>query len=137
MMAATTNNLGPGTPFAGNRLVFPVYRVDSMAYWGVAWRPTEVIAPPAPKLRQNRPNPFSGATTVEYSLSAPGRVELAVYNVAGQKVRTLIDAVQGAGDHSASWNGRDERGRPVSAGVYHCRLKAGPAGAVRRMVLVR
>ncbi|MRR09421.1 T9SS type A sorting domain-containing protein [bacterium] len=138
MMAATTNNLGLGTPFAGNRLVFPVYRVDEAAY-GVAWRPTELPAPRTPvvQLRQNRPNPFSRSTAIEYQLAAPGRVVLAVYNVAGQRVATLVDAVQGAGEHSASWNGRDGAGWAAAAGVYYVRLKTAQAGAAGRMVLIR
>jgi hypothetical protein len=75
------------------------------------------------ELSGNYPNPFTASTTISYSLSQPGQVELTVYNTAGQIVRTLVSANRNAGEHSVSWNGIDERGNQVPAGVYFCRLR--------------
>lgn len=88
-------------------------------------------------LRQNHPNPFSGRTTISYQLANPGPVRLGIYNIAGQLVRTLVDAVRPAGSQAATWDGRDDRGRAVSAGVYHYRLVCGGGQQVRTLLLVK
>jgi hypothetical protein len=89
------------------------------------------------RLEQNRPNPFNPATEIRYALSAESEVTLAVYDLAGRKVRTLVDARQPAGDHGARWDGRDERGASLPSGVYVCELKAGRQKETRKMMLVR
>lgn len=81
------------------------------------------------------PNPFSRATTVRYALPQPGSVRLAVYTAAGTLVRTLAAGEQAAGYHRATWDGRDSRGRKVSAGIYLLRLTAGADRATRKLVL--
>ncbi len=73
-------------------------------------------------LAQNHPNPFNPTTTIRFSVPDAGRVRLAVYNVAGQLVRTLIDEWLSVGEHAAIWDGRDELGRSVASGVYLYRL---------------
>ena len=83
------------------------------------------------------PNPFAAATTIRYQLALPGRVSIAVYNAAGQLVRTLCDQVQPAGTHTACWDGSDGAGRAVSSGVYYYRLQAGGRSATGRMVKVQ
>jgi photosystem II stability/assembly factor-like uncharacterized protein len=104
-------------------------------------RPTAVTAqPPLPvtsALLPNYPNPFNGATTIRYSLAAATRVDLVVYNSAGQRVRTLVREAQTPGDHRVVWNGRNDHGREVGSGVYLYRLEAGPFQQARRMVLVQ
>lgn len=74
-----------------------------------------------------RPNPFSPGATVDYSVSMPGHVSLVVFDIRGQPVATLVNSAQMAGDHTASWNGCDERGKPAGSGVYLLRLTS-PAG---------
>jgi len=69
-------------------------------------------------LMQNRPNPFNPETVIPYSLSAPGRVAVRVYDVRGRLVRTLVDAVQPAGVHAARWNGSVDSGRRSASGIY-------------------
>ena len=76
-------------------------------------------------LKQSLPNPFRSSTTINYQLQAAGAVSLKVYNIAGQLVRTLVDGAQGAGARSVQWDGKDNHGRAVSAGVYHYRLASG------------
>jgi len=83
------------------------------------------------------PNPFAGATTLRFERPPAGRVRLAIFDVTGRRVRTLLDGNPGAGAGSATWDGRDDGGRPVGAGVYVARLEAGGAATTRRMLRVR
>jgi hypothetical protein len=88
-------------------------------------------------LAQNFPNPFNPSTTIRFSLEEASHVRLAVYNVAGQEIRTLMDASCGQGSHSVVWDGRDAHGRSVTSGVYLYRLAAGERVAIRKMVLAK
>jgi hypothetical protein len=83
------------------------------------------------------PNPFRERTTISYQLAAPGRVTLRIYNAAGQLVRTLGDAVGQRGTNRAEWNGRDDGGRALAAGVYICRLTTAAGTARHKLLLVR
>lgn len=94
-------------------------------------------------LDQNFPNPFNPGTQISYSLPAPSSVTLRVYNLLGQEVALLIDAIIPAGSHQILWDGRDSSGRLVASGVYFYRLQAfslstGEAfSSMKRMILVR
>ncbi|MFQ5770317.1 MAG: ASPIC/UnbV domain-containing protein, partial [bacterium] len=88
-------------------------------------------------LEQNYPNPFNPETTIRYQISNPGWVVLEIYNVLGQKVRTLVKEEQDAGSFSVKWNGLDDKGFMASSGVYVYRLKAGKFSATRKLVLIR
>lgn len=88
------------------------------------------VEPPPPEPIQfvtARPNPFNPETTVQYTVTARIHVSVIVYDVRGQPVRTLINAVHSTGVYTAAWDGCDERGNPVGSGVYFVRLKS-PAG---------
>ena len=89
------------------------------------------------RLSQNVPNPFNPMTTISFSLPAGGRVTLVVYDVAGNRIRTLVNQDLEAGDHQVIWNGSDEGGRQVAAGIYLYRLDSGSVHEVKRMTLVR
>jgi len=83
-----------------------------------------------------RPNPFSQITTINYQITQSGPVSLKVYNVYGQLVRSLGSGQRPAGYHRARWDGRNDRGRSVSAGVYVVRLEGeGFSGSVRVAVV--
>jgi len=84
-----------------------------------------------------RPNPFNPVTTIGYSLRNESDAEVAVFDLAGRRVRTLVDGVVSAGDHEAVWDGRDEHGSNVASGVYFYTLRVGDALETRRMVLVK
>ncbi len=88
-------------------------------------------------LEQNRPNPFNPSTTIQYSLERATHVRLAIYNVQGAVVRTLIEDHRAAGDHSVQWDGRDEAGNPVVAGTYFYAIQAGDVRETRRMIHLR
>ena len=88
-------------------------------------------------LSQSYPNPFVASTAIEYVVDQPAHVELAVYNALGQRVRTLVDGVQPAGEHTAVWEGTDDLGRPLPSGVYFYTLRSGAFGTTGTAVRVR
>ena len=88
-----------------------------------------------PDLYPNHPNPFRTATTITYRLPRRARVTLAVYDVRGRRVRTLVSRHQPAGRHTTTWDGRDADGAPLAAGVYLYQLHIdGAVVASRRLV---
>ncbi len=88
-------------------------------------------------LYQNYPNPFNPATTIRYSIPKSERVTITVYNILGQKIRTLISQKQSVGDHQVIWDGRDDGGHEVASGVFIYQLRAGEYVDVKKMVLMR
>jgi hypothetical protein len=89
-------------------------------------------------LFQNYPNPFNPETTIAYELAQVGHVQFTIYNLLGQRVRTLVDGWMPAGNHSVSWDGRGERGAMgVASGVYVYELKIGENVLRRKMLLLR
>lgn len=88
-------------------------------------------------LFQNFPNPFNPSTTIEFQLDAPSKVRLEVYDVLGRFVRVLVDDSRGAGQWSASWDGKDRQGRPAASGLYFYRLITDRATVQKKMLLVK
>ncbi len=89
------------------------------------------------KMEQNYPNPFTLFTAISYQLSAVSRIKLIVYNVAGQKVRTLADGVEPAGPHCVRWDGRDGAGKGVAAGVYFYQLRTSEKQIIRKLIVLK
>jgi len=83
------------------------------------------------------PNPFNPRTSLSFEVPTPGVVRLRVFDLRGRLIATLIDGVVEAGQHVASWSGRDREGRDVPSGVYLSRLEAGGEVVRARMTLVR
>ena len=88
-------------------------------------------------LHKNYPNPFNPVTTISYDLAKDVYVELAVYNILGGKVITLVNGNQPAGSYQLEWDGRDSRGLIVSSGMYLLRINAGNYCKTNKMVFVR
>ncbi|MBN2564156.1 MAG: T9SS type A sorting domain-containing protein [Candidatus Eisenbacteria bacterium] len=82
------------------------------------------------------PNPFRSETSIFFSLPAESDVSLTIYNVAGKKIRTVVDGQTPAGYHAVSWDGRDETGAEVATGVYFCRMNAGDFRASMKLVRI-
>jgi len=85
----------------------------------------------------NYPNPFNPDTYIEYALPTDCQVTLVIYNILGQKVRTLINSYQDAGFKSVRWNGEDDSGDQVSAGVYFYSIKADNFRQTKKMLLLK
>ncbi len=83
------------------------------------------------------PNPFRGQCTVRISVSGSERVRLAIYDVAGRMVRSLVSETLETGIHSIVWDGKDVHGRTAPAGIYVFNLRQGEFAASARVTLVR
>jgi len=89
------------------------------------------------RLLGNRPNPFSGITNIQYSLAAPARVEIVIYNVLGLEISRLTPST-GIGSNSIVWNVRDPKGKPQPPGIYFYQLRInGQAVATRKMTVIK
>ncbi|MCH7677370.1 T9SS type A sorting domain-containing protein [candidate division KSB1 bacterium] len=88
-------------------------------------------------MAQNYPNPFNPTTTISYRLGKTSKVELTIYNTAGQKVTTLLDTNQQAGEYQVKWRGESDSGDRVASGVYFYKLWAGDLIQTRKMILLR
>jgi hypothetical protein len=84
-----------------------------------------------------QPNPFSATTRITFRLKQSMALELAVYNLRGQRVRTLLTGSAGIGEHSVNWDGRDDQGRNLPPGVYLYRLHGGGENASGKLILVK
>ena len=99
---------------------------------------TEPMIPQTYGLYPNVPNPFNPATLIRYDVRAGGGVvTLRIYDVSGTLIRTLLDGPQTAGQKTVTWNGRDNRGRRATSGVYFYRLQAPGYEKTLKMVLVQ
>ncbi len=97
----------------------------------------ENSAPSSFVLLRNYPNPFNPATTIEFSIPEAGFVDLVIYDITGRKIRELMSGEMTPGVHSVLWDGRDDKGSPVSSGVFISRLKSGNNVVSNRMMLVK
>jgi hypothetical protein len=88
-------------------------------------------------LHQNYPNPFNPQTVIGYELSQASRVELTIFNALGRQVRNFAEGYQAPGPHSRLWDGRDDQGHTVAAGVYFYRLEVGTKSTTNRMLLLK
>jgi len=90
-------------------------------------------------LFQNYPNPFNSSTVICFALPESENVELAIYNLAGQQVTTLVSGTREAGTYTVRWDGRDEDGQELASGVYLYRLRTGDGKQVetRKLLLLR
>ncbi len=82
------------------------------------------------------PNPFREACRISFSLPGPCNVDLQVFNLRGQRVRFLVQDSKPTGEHSFLWDGKDADGRPVSSGIYLCRMKIGKQQTVRKLLRI-
>jgi hypothetical protein len=123
--------------------VQPGSYIDDVHVYGRAPSTTSVeveqfaVAPQSFELFQNYPNPFNLGTAISYRLKEDSKVSLAIYNVKGQIVRTLLDETVKSGKHRVVWPGTDDDGLPVASGVYFYKIQAGNEIEVRKMLLVR
>ena len=98
---------------------------------------SEEMLPKDFALFQNYPNPFNPSTTIPFSLPSRSHVTIIVYNIAGQRVTTLIDEIKPAGSYHVNWDGKDQHGQTVASGVYLYELQAGEDVDTRKMLLLK
>ena len=96
----------------------------------------EALVPKSIELYQNYPNPFNPTTIIPYSIDRTTEVNISVFNLLGQKVRTLFSGVQFQGLYRIRWDGTDDSGKAVPSGIYFCRLDAGAFSRVKKLILL-
>jgi subtilisin family serine protease len=125
-----------GIPFGAHSLHSNYIRV-----WLVTTQPIgveELVDQPASVVfRVGHPNPFRQNTTISYVLGKSTQVELGVYDASGRFIRCLVHGIQEPGAYYSSWDGRDDRGKSLAAGMYFVRFKTADSEKVEKAVLVR
>jgi hypothetical protein len=113
------------------------------AYIALGDTPTAVLGggttarPEHSSLAQNYPNPFNGETSVSLALAQAALTELAVFDLAGQRVATLVRGQYGPGAYTVRWDGQDDAGRPLASGVYVYRLQSKVCHETRKLTILR
>jgi hypothetical protein len=98
----------------------------------------EACTPELTKLSaSNFPNPFNPSTTISFSIPSDGIVKIDIFNVKGQKVKTLTDAIFTAGCHSLVWNGTDQENKSVGSGLYFYRVQKEHQSITNKMILMK
>ncbi len=113
---------------------------QTVQVWGsgeVGTATEDEIAGALLRLSQNYPNPFREATTIAYAVERAGPVTVAVYDLLGRRVRTLVDREQPPGAYQVAWDGRDAGGQPVASGTYFYRLRVGEAVSSKQAIRVK
>jgi len=104
---------------------------------GIEEKPDAKLDIKDPILLQNTPNPFKSATSIKYVLPKNGFVHLAIYDISGQLVRTLVKGKKYLGTYAVSWNGINEQGNSVRSGIYFYCLDVDNIKSTRKMLLVK
>lgn len=128
-----------GQPVIGSALGGTT-KADLGFWWQVTSITTGVkdVIPTAFALRQNTPNPFSTRTTITYAIPrGPVPVFLGIFNVQGGLVRTLVQESRSPGTFTVTWDGRDDNGRYVQAGVYFTKFTAGSFQRTAKTVMLK
>lgn len=97
----------------------------------------ENTVPAITTLKGNHPNPFNPETTITFALKNAGDVSLTVYNIKGEKVRTLVNGTYEASEHTVVWNGKDDRGNDVGSGIYFYKMDTADYTSTRKMILLK
>jgi hypothetical protein len=115
------------------------FYVDFNDVWALDWGATTTTPPVtfSNALGPGYPNPFNPRVTIPFELRNDGRITLAVYDVSGHRVSTLVNEWTARGPHTAVWNGTSDTGGPAASGVYFCRLHADGFDATRKLVLLK
>ena len=95
------------------------------------------LPPTVTRLAPALPNPFRQTATIAFSLAQGGPVDLAVFSVDGRRVRTLVRESREPGEYQVTWDGRDDHGNPMSAGIYFAHLKTAQRGFTRTLTYLR
>ena len=142
-LTAKTHNFPFGSFFASiqiesNDPANPVIYVPVHLMVGVTGLDAgETVVPKTVQLSRNYPNPFNPTTLIRYAIPARQKVELSVYNLLGQKVRTLVNGIVNRGLHEVTWDGRNQSGNTVGSGIYIYRLQTDKRTITNKMILIR
>ncbi|MBN1540706.1 T9SS type A sorting domain-containing protein, partial [candidate division KSB1 bacterium] len=117
------------------------YRLEALSRSGEiqSFDPISLVLalPQDNQLLQNYPNPFNPETTLRYQITSAQKVDIAIYNLSGRRVRTLVQGDVSAGYHSVVWDGRDHDGQTVPSGIYHAVLHGQSFRDVIKLLLIK
>jgi hypothetical protein len=88
-------------------------------------------------LLENKPNPFTDYTLIQYQILDDERIDLGIYSISGQRVRTLVNEFKSAGFYEVIWDGKDNQGNDLSEGIYIYILKSKSTQLMKKSVLIR
>jgi hypothetical protein len=124
------------SPYWGGYQIMPRFKGDIPKATGVGIDDTDLL-PKTFALHQNYPNPFNPITTIKFDLPKDCHVKIQIFNILGQKVKTLIDDRQEAGYKAINWNGLNDAGNQVASGTYIYMIKAADFNKTKRMTLIK
>jgi flagellar hook assembly protein FlgD len=119
-------------PFSGEEQEIIISRFEHLVYTD---SPETTTDNSATLLHQNQPNPFSSTTTIPFCLEHSKHVELCVFNIHGQRVKTLLNEEVSSGVNRADWDGCNESGLKLDKGLYFYRLKTNKQVLTRSLIL--
>jgi hypothetical protein len=99
--------------------------------------PSHAASPEVFALKPNYPNPFNLSTTIPYELATDCHVTLAIYDLLGRRVTTLVSTIQAKGSHQVLWNGTDATGTTIASGVYFVQMRTEHFLATHKMMLLK
>ena len=115
----------------------PVTQIEKLPLSVTTVVSNDINLPSSYKLYNNYPNPFNPSTSISFSVPKSGNVTLEIYNVLGNRVKTITSGYHNPGSYTYSWNGEDEYNNKISSGIYICRLTAGSFSDSKKMVLLK
>jgi hypothetical protein len=110
---------------------------DSSNVVTVTFTENENDIPIITELSGNYPNPFNPETSIKYSMSKDDEINISIYNIKGQLVKTLIDEHQESGHHEVIWNGKDNKNKQTSSGVYFMKMETSEYKKLQKMLLMK
>ncbi|MCB5231178.1 MAG: T9SS type A sorting domain-containing protein [Candidatus Cloacimonas sp.] len=116
---------GESTPVHTSRITINATNVETITIPGVT------------RLNGNYPNPFNPETSISFELKSEESVLIEIYNMRGQKVRTLVNNRLSAGSHSLEWNGKDDNSQEVGSGIYFYKMVAGDYSSTKKMIMMK
>ena len=143
LLSVNSSSLNIGN-YTGLVSLIPDYNPSSMSYNVIQLTiieeletDLESVMPLDYSLHQNYPNPFNPVTDIKYDIPENAQVSIAIYDVMGRKVRSLVDKKQVAGFHHTQWDGKNDLGTPISSGMYVYMLRAGDYVGAKKMVMLK
>jgi len=129
-----------GTYSVGQMIILPPKSVTTLVgslAGGLTQVLDEITTPQSYRLYQNFPNPFNPTTNIEFTIPKPGEIKLVIYNLMGQKVKTLVQGHYPAGRHRIVWDGTNDSHELVASGIYFYRFKSDNFITTRKCILLR
>ncbi len=122
----------PNDPDSLNNVSYP-FTIDVQAFVGN----DDPTLPAVASLISCYPNPFATEATISYSLKAAAPVKIDIFNLKGQKLKSILAENKAQGSYTTKWNGTDDNGRHVSNGIYLCRLSSTKDSHIKKLILIR